>query len=186
MKHALATAASAVTLTACAAMGSSASLAPEPAKPVNATLFTGLWHEVARSPEAITKDCVAGQTRFFRDNRNRLIDRDSCRKGGLRGEEKVFSGPVTFLDDKTKAKFRVDYEMFGPIKVTREYWILDHGTDWFIVSSPNLENLAIFTRGPQLSRGKMLDLLRRARAFGYDTAKLEYPPQPPVGRPARV
>ena len=162
-------------------MGSSngAPSAPQPLKPVTPTRFySGVWHEIARNPMKLTDGCVAGETRFYRDDAGRLTDRDSCREGTPRGKEKVYAGPMTLLDPPTDAKFRTDYRVFGPITVSREYWILDHGDDWFIVASPSFKDLSIFMRDANPGRPRLDQLVARAKALGYDTSRLEYPLQP--------
>lgn len=174
----------ALSLTACASMGggpAKTALAPQPAKPVDAaTFYTGVWREIARNPMKITDGCVAGETRFSRDDKGRLIDRDSCRKGTPQGKEKVFAGPATILDPGTNAKFRTDYKVFGLLTVSREYWIIDHGDDWFITATPSFKDLSIFTRSPQPGKARLDELVGRARALGYEVSKLEYPAQPPA------
>ena len=181
MKRALVAAAAATCLSGCMSMGASSAdaRAPQPLTPVDARAFyTGVWHEIARNPMKITDGCVAGETRFFHDDKGRLIDRDSCREGTPQGKEKMFAGPVTLLDPVTDAKFRTDYKVFGLFTVSRDYWILDHGDDWFIVASPSFKDLSIFTRTPQVSVARRGELVARAKALGYDTALLEYPTQP--------
>ena len=186
---AIAAATAALSVTACVSTGGSATnvRAPQPAgAALPASFFSGVWHEVARNPMDVTKGCVAAETRFYRDAKGVLIDRDSCRWGTINGREKVFEGPVTILDTATKAKFRTDYRVFGPLTISREYWVLDHGADWFIAATPSFKDLSIFTRGPQVNDARRATLVARARALGYDVGKLEYPAQLPVDPPARV
>jgi apolipoprotein D and lipocalin family protein len=128
----------------------------------------------------VTAGCVAGITAFSRDAKGRIVDRDSCRMGDPQtGREKVFAGPIDILDPGSNAKFATHSRLAGPFGVSRTYWILDHDEayGWFITATPDLKNLSIFTRDPQialLDRGRLVD---RARALGYDGI-LEYPVQP--------
>ena len=158
--------------------------APQPAKPIDAArFFVGRWYEIARTPMAITKGCVAGTTDYHRDSKGRLIDRDACRDKTPEGKEKVFAGHVKLLNSGENTKFSVRYKILGVIPVPVTYWVLDHGDDysWFIVSDPSFKTLSIFTRAARPSAEDVQKLALRARALGYDTAKLEYPAQFPVG-----
>ena len=65
--------------------------------------------------------------------------------------------------------------MVGPFGPSRTYWILDHGEGWFIVATPDFKNASIFTRDPQAPKPE----IGRLGSLGYDTAKLEFPAQPP-------
>ena len=157
--------------------------APEPAKPIEmARFYTGRWYEIARTPMKLTDGCVAGTT-DYQPKPSILIDRDACRAGGPTGKEKVFAGPVTILDPGRNTKVRVDYQVFGLLTVPRTYWMLDHGDDyaWFIVSTPDLKNMNIFTRDPRPSPELVTQLTARVRELGYDPAKLEFPAQLPPG-----
>jgi apolipoprotein D and lipocalin family protein len=169
-------------MAACATQATAPAVAPQPAKPVDAARFyAGTWYELARNPMKITDGCVAGITAFSRGADGTIIDRDSCRMGDPdTGKEKVIAGPVVILDAPANAKFVTHYKVFGPFGVSRTYWILDHDDaySWFITATPDMKNLSIFSRNPQLGRAERGALTERARALGYDPAGLEYPAQP--------
>jgi apolipoprotein D and lipocalin family protein len=158
--------------------------APEPAKAIDAAQFyTGRWYEIARTPMHLTDGCVAGTTDYYMDPDGKLMDRDACRDKTPEGKEKVFAGPVTFLNPGQNTKVSVRYSVLGVVPVSKTYWMLDHGDDyhWFIVSDPKFKNLSIFTRAPRPSPQEVKALAARAQALGYDTTKLEYPTNFPVG-----
>ncbi len=162
-----------------------APLAPQPAKPIDASrFFTGRWYEIARTPMNLTTNCVAGTTDYFNNANGRLIDRDACRMNTPDGKEKVYQGPVTILDPGDNNKVSVSYTVYGFIPVSRTYWMIDHGDDysWFIVTDPAFDNLSLFTRVPRPSTAQVAALAARARALGYDTDKLEYPTEFPPGQ----
>lgn len=169
-------------LLAGASAHAAAPVAPQPTRPVDKDrLYLGIWHEIARNPMDITKDCVAGETRFTTNDDGVLMDRNSCRQGDPNtGKEKIFEGAVVFPDPADGAKFRTSYRAFGPFRANRDYWILDHDDayTWFIASSPNFNDLSIFTRDPQVPQAMKDQLTDRARALGYDVTRLEYPAQP--------
>jgi lipocalin len=154
-------------------------IAPQPAKSVDAAFFSGIWHETIRNPMKITDGCVVGETGFQRTAEGGIFQRDTCRMGSAAGKEKVIAGPVTILDPATRAKFRTDYKLFGLITIRREYWVLDHTPDWFIMATPDLKNINGYTRAPptKVTRAEADQLAARARALGY-TGVLEFPDHP--------
>lgn len=168
-------------LAGCASAGLDSGGAPKPAKPVAVErLYTGLWHEFARRPMAITDGCVAGATQYTRGEDGAITVLDSCRMGTPSGELKTIGGPGEILDPGTNAKLRVTYTIFGVVPVVRDYWILDRAADysWFISADPTFKDLFIFVRDPQMSPALRRQLVQRAAALGYDVSKLEYPELP--------
>lgn len=155
--------------------------APEPSHQIDVeSFYAGSWKEIARTPMKITDGCVAGETRFEKDDKGKLIDRDSCRVGDpVAGEEKVFAGPVKILNPGSNTKFSTSYKVAKLFSVKREYWVLDSGQNWFIVSNPDFTEAGIFTRTTQPSQATKDQLSGRLKALGFDTAKLEWPAQPP-------
>ena len=168
-------------LAACAgvvALSTSGGGAPQPLKKIDlARFYTGTWLEIGRRPMFITDGCVAGTTTYRRTADPTMIEvKDACREGTRAGREKSIGGPGTILDPGFNAKLRVRYNAF----ISREYWIIDRAADysWFIEASPDFQDLYIFTRRVP-SEAKRKALVARAAALGYDTRKLEFPPQPP-------
>lgn len=174
----------ALTAASCAGQGTTTTAAaPPPVKTIDAgRFFTGRWYEIARTPMSLTDGCVAGTTDYFARPDGTLVDRDACRMGTPEGREKVYQGPVTFLDPGANNKVDVRYTVYGFIPVNRTYWMLDHGADysWFIVTDPAFDMMSLFTRSPRPSAAEVAALTARARAFGY-AGKLEYPTQFPPG-----
>lgn len=168
-------------LAGCASAGLQSSSAPQPAKPVAIErLYTGLWHEFARRPMALTDGCVFATTAYSRDAQGRIEVLDSCRMGTPSGELKTIGGPGEILDPGTNAKLRVTYTLFGVVPIVRDYWILDRAPDysWFISADPTFTDLYIFVRDPKMSPALRRQLVQRAAALGYDVSKLEYPELP--------
>lgn len=163
-------------LAGCASMaGSSDIRAPTPAKAVDAAShFAGRWYEIGRTPMKLTDGCVAGYTDYLRTD-GRIIQRDGCRDGTPAGKEKVIAGPLTILNPGENTKVHVNYRLFGFIPIGRDYWFLDHGEGWFIMSTPDLKLLNLYTRSPRPSPGLIENMTARTRAFGYKGRPLEFP-----------
>lgn len=159
--------------------------APPPQKPIDVSRFyTGRWYELARTPNSFTHDCVAGTTDFFRRLDGQLVERDECRRGTPEGKPKIFEGDADILNPGENTKIVVHYTLFGFLAFAQTYWMLDHGADnrWFIVANPGFTELAILDRDPRPGPAEIRRLTARARALGFDTAKLEFPPLFPPGQ----
>ena len=167
----------ALSTAACASMGGEVR-APQPAKPVDlAQHYTGVWHEIGRRPMLITNGCVAGATEYKPGAApNEILVRDTCRKDTPSGKEKAISGKATIEDPGTNAKLHVRYNLIAK----RDYWVLDRADDgsWFISADPQMKDLYIYARDPQISDAKVAELTRRAGELGYDVSNLEFPAQP--------
>jgi len=156
--------------------------APEPAKRIDAAShFAGRWYEIGRTPMRLTDGCVAGYTDYLMQE-GRLIQRDACRDGTPAGKEKVVAGPLKILNPGENNKVHVSYRLFGFVPVGRTYWLLDHGEGWFIMATPDLQLVNIYTRDPQPHADTLVQLIARTRALGYDASKLEFPETFPPGQ----
>jgi apolipoprotein D and lipocalin family protein len=148
MRPAILALAAALAVAATAALAAAPSRAPEPASPVDRTsFFTGRWYEIGRTPMKLTDGCVAGYTDYLH-RESGLYQRDACRDKTPAGKEKVIGGPLKIINPGRNTKVHVSYQLIGLIPVGREYWMLDHGDDWFIQSTPDLKMVNIYTRDP--------------------------------------
>jgi len=163
------------------AAGTGRAAAPAPARSVDAARFySGVWREIGRRPMTLTNGCVAGATAYTLVSQTVVTVRDTCHAGSPTGKEKVIGGPGTILDPGTNTKLRVSYHVLGIFRLHWEYWILDHDDaySWFISSDPAFKNLWIYTRDPHVDPMTLRALVARAKALGYDVARLEFPAQP--------
>ncbi len=160
-------------------------VAPQPANPIDTSRFySGRWYEIARTPTRTTLGCVAGTTDFYKGADGQMVDKNACREGSPSGKEKSLEGPITLLNSEN-TKMRVDYKALGVFDSPRTLWILDHDETygWFIVSDPDFKTVSLFSRNARPSPSEVAMLNGKAKALGYDIAKLEYPAQFPVGQP---
>ncbi len=166
-------------LAALSIAGAANAAAPEPTKPVDpARFFTGRWYEIGRKPQMLTDGCVAGWTEYSPGKDGRLEVLDACYDKTPSGKLKTIGGPADMLDPVNHAKLRVHYKL-GILPIGKDYWILDHDEDytWFIEASPSFKELWIYTRAANPSPELVQELIGKAKGFGYDTSKLEFPTQ---------
>ena len=174
MKTLALSAALAMLLTA-SALAAEKAKAPEPAKPVDAaSFFAGRWYEIGRTPMSLTDGCVAGYTDYIRKG-DALTQRDACRDKTPSGKEKVIGGPLKILNPGQNTKVHVSYRLFGVVPIAREYWMLDHGDGWFIMATPDMAMINLYTRDPRPPAALVAEMTARTRALGYDVGKLEFP-----------
>ena len=154
--------------------------APAPNKPVDpARFFQGRWYEIGRKPMSLTNGCVAGWTEYSPGEKGRIMVLDGCYDQTPSGKLKTIGGPADILDPASHAKLMVHYRLAGFIPIAKEYWVLDHDEDytWFIEASPSFEELWIYTRAANPAPELLRDLVAKAKTFGYDTSRLEFPTQ---------
>jgi apolipoprotein D and lipocalin family protein len=151
--------------------------APEPAKPIDAAQFyAGRWYEIGRNPMRLTDGCVAGYTDYQMKDGG-LYQRDACRDKTPAGEEKVIGGPLVITNPGQNTKVHVTYHVFfGIIPINRDYWMLDHGDGWFIMATPDLENVNLYTRDPHPAPALVAQMTQEIKDKGYG-GPLEFPEQ---------
>lgn len=171
----------ALTAFAASSDGLAATKTPQPAGQLAVDVFyMGPWREIARTPTKPTAGCIAPETLFGRDDTGGIIDRESCRMGDpVSGETRSVLGSVKILNPGPNTKFQITYEGKGPFKARSEYWVLDHGQNWFIASNPSFTRVSIFTRASRPGQQTKDLLANRLKSLGYDITKLEWPVQPP-------
>lgn len=171
MKAAMALALLAITTSAFAA----APKAPEPAKPVDAASFyAGRWYEFARTPKSFNAGCVAGVTDYqARDGG--ITERDACHDKAPDGKEEAVAGPLKILNPGTNTKVDVAYRLLGGLfPVHREYWVLDHGDDWFMIANPEMTEVNLYSRQPRPAQALIDKMTKQIKDLGY-AGPLEFP-----------
>lgn len=154
---------------------------PEPVGQLDVeSFYKGSWREIARTPSKLTAGCVASETMFGRTDAGGMISRESCKTGdAVSGASKGVMGTVKILNPGPNTKYQITYEGKGPIKARSEYWVLDHGQNWFIASNPSFSQASIFTRASQPDQRTKDLLANRLKSLGFNIARLEWPEQPP-------
>jgi len=171
--HALAVAAA----LALAALPASAA-APQPAKPISTSFYSGTWYEIARTPNGNQKDCHAPTSRFTPARGGKYLMTQTCRKGSPGGAAKVWKAEGAIVPGSGNAKFKARF--FG--LVSQEYWILDTAPDgaWAIMATPGGNYVWLMSRKAIMAPAAKSAALARIKALGYDTGRLEQPKQPPA------
>lgn len=150
----------------CAPLANAA--APQPAKPVALSSYTGRWFEIARMPNKLQRGCTAASVDYVLE-RNRLRAVQRCIPAG-ETRARVYRSSGRILDPGTNAKARLTFAGFW----SQEYWVVDHTTDWALIGDPSGRYLWIMARAPSLPQPTVAAAVARARALGYDAGRLEF------------
>ena len=124
----------------------------------------------------LTDGCVAGYT-DYQTNDGGIYERDACRDKTPDGEEKVIGGPLEIVNPGQNNKVHVTYRIFlGIIPIHREYWMLDDTDDWFLMATPDLKMVNLYTRVPHPAPTLVDQMITELKKLGY-AGPLEFPLQ---------
>ena len=144
--------------------------APEPARPVPASLYSGRWYEVARTPNGREHSCLQVSSDFSGMTGQAFLLTQTClRRSGAAWANRA---RATIVPGTNNAKFKLGF-LSGLIQ--QEYWILDVSPqgDWAILATPGGHYVWLLARRPELSAPTRVAALSRVAALGYPTAGLE-------------
>lgn len=166
----------AVAATAVVSIG--AATTPQPTKPVDPVRYVGRWYEIARIPNQLQDKCEAQTSEWARRADGQFDVVQTCHVGSPAGPAKVWRGAGRVIDT-SGSKIRIGF--FGGF-VHQDYWIIDRADDysWCIMGTPNPKYVWLMSRRPVLPAAQTHALVARAKALGYDTARLVFDQQPPV------
>lgn len=140
--------------------------------------YMGTWYEIATIPQRFQKDCVAVTATYTLREDGKVTVVNKCRKKTLDGEFKSVRGKAWVVDEKTKAKLKVQF--FWPF--AGSYWIieLDQDYEWAVVGHPNRNYLWILCRKPRMEESLYQELLQRIADKGYDLTRVKRTLQPEI------
>lgn len=144
------------------------SAVPEPAKPVDLSIYAGRWFEQYRYEAPFQKDMdeVSAVYTLNPDNSMKVVN--SGRKGGPNGKLKQSTGKAKLADGEPQNSAKLRVSFFGPFY--GNYWVLDRADDysWSIVGEPSGRYLWVLTRDAHPSSEQLAALESRVKALGYD------------------
>jgi apolipoprotein D and lipocalin family protein len=148
----------------------------EVAPNVDLSRFQGKWYEIASLPRTTQVDCY-GTTAFYSrapDGTYRFVNQ--CNVESTTGPLRTVTMKATVPNQANPAKLAVEVGGYSG-----DYWILDVGSnyEYAVVGHPTRMYLWILSRTPMLDDATLKGVLDRAQARQFNTAKLQYTPQPP-------
>lgn len=156
---------------ACAGGAQTAEL--QPAGRIEISKMMGRWYEVARTPNALQRGCIAGASDWA-PAPNGFAVVQSCHKGAADGPLSVWKARATVSDPRTNARLKMTF--FGGV-VSQNYVVLEHRPDqgWLALATADGKYLWLFSQRPTLPAAIKSQALARIRQMGFDVARLEFP-----------
>ncbi len=150
--------------------------APDPTRPVAIGVYSGRWYEIARTPNAMQKDCQAPTSDFDGWANGAFVLTETCHRGAASGPVKVVRARARILPGGDNTRFRASF--FGGL-VHQEYWVLDHAddNDWLIMATPGGNFVWVLARRPALPASTLAAAEARVAALGYAPSRLVHPVQ---------
>lgn len=139
--------------------------------------FVGSWHEIARLPGNLDRECVSDTRATYARTDNGLRLLSLCRRDN--GSIKRSTGHARLADDATQARFKISYSPasldFLPF-VWSDYTIIDVADDYStaIIGTADRKSLWLLARHPSVDDAERKEFLNKARAQGFDTTALLY------------
>lgn len=157
-------------LTGCTLWKTEASTDDIPAvKNFEAERYMGVWHEIARLPQRFERDLTDVTATYSLENGCLMV----VNRGKRAGEEVVATAVGDFAGPKDEGAFRISF--FRPFYGDYKIIYLSSDYDLAMVTSSDRSSLWILAREKSISLDRLLSLLEKARTWGFDLAKLEYP-----------
>jgi apolipoprotein D and lipocalin family protein len=146
-------------------------------KNVDLKRYAGKWYEIAKYPNRFQKQCIGDTTATYTLKDGGKIEvLNACRtKDGTvtsaLGEGKIGDAQT---NSKLKVRFAPGFISWLPF-VWADYWILDLGKDYeyVMIGEPGRDYFWILSRTPEMDDAKYKELLDKAKAMGFDPAKVQ-------------
>ena len=143
-----------------------------PARPVPASFYSGIWYELARTPNAREKLCAEASDAFLSVGGSGFSLVQTCRQGSVTGPAKVTRARGAIVAGTQNEKFSISF--LGGL-VRQQFWVLDYASDgaWAIMATPGGNYVWLFSRSRDLPAPVLAAAVNRVRALGY--SRLEFP-----------
>ena len=148
-----------------------------PSTTVEPKHFSGLWYEIARTYNDFEKNCVAATVEYTLKTSNQYDVTNRCFDTKIGGDLIVYNGTAKTLIPNSASKLKLTYFWV----FSREYHLIHWDESYAVMASPDLQNLWIMSRTPQMPK-PILDGILKKLSSTIDTKKLIFTPQDPKGK----
>ena len=137
--------------------------------------FQGVWYEIARTPWFPEDDCYGVIAKYNLQLDGDIEITNICQKGSFEGEISKITGKGWVVDQKTKAKLKVQF--IWPFELN--YWIIHAAPNYsyIVVGEPDRENLWILNQKPEMDSNTYDEIIKVVAQKGYDISKIIKTPQ---------
>lgn len=158
---------------------------PEGIKPVDqfeVERYLGTWYEIARLDHSFERGLsqVSATYQLREDGGISVLNRGySATEGAWQSVE----GKAYFVEKPDLGYLKVSF--FGPFYGAYVVFALDRDNyQYSLVSGPNRSYLWVLARNPTMDQKLKDDLVAKAKALGFETDRLIFVDQSPVGAPS--
>lgn len=138
-------------------------------KDFDVSRYLGEWHEIARLPKRYEKGLThVTATYQLEGDRLQIVNR-----GIKDGQAKSSTAVGYFAGPSDEGAFRISF--FRPFYGDYRIIWLSPEYDQAIVTGNDRSSLWILSRTPKIGQEKLIELLNRAKNWGFDIAMLEFP-----------
>ncbi|WNM57242.1 lipocalin family protein [Candidatus Nitrospira allomarina] len=152
---------------------------------VDLSMYSGMWHEIARLPMWGQRNCVRSTAEYRLLKSGKVAVRNACTTST--GEEISIEGVATVVDPEHRAKLDVVFDQWAAQLVALltsseqgNYWILRVDPDYrfAIVGTPDRDYLWILGRTPSIDEASYQDMVSFSQRLGFPTENLIRSPGP--------
>ena len=135
----------------------------------DAERYMGKWHEIARLPQWYERDLMNVTAHYELDGGKMKI----VNRGFVDGKEKTATAVGHFVGDANVGDLKVSF--FWPFHGGYKILWVSPEYDCAMVTGDDRSALWILAREEQISPERHVQLMKQAKAWGYDVEALEYP-----------
>lgn len=139
--------------------------------------FSGLWYEIARTPNDFEKKCVAATVEYTLTSSNEYEVTNRCFDTKIGGDLIVYNGKGKTLQPNSASKLKLTYFWV----FSREYHLIHWDQAYAVMASSDFQNLWIMSRTPQMPKAT-LDGIVKKLSTSIDIKRLIFTPQDPKGK----
>ncbi len=153
--------------------------APSPVPHVDPERFSGLWYEIARTPNDYEEGCFAATVEYRLTSPTTYDVFNRCFEGSMGGELIEYSGTAEPSEGKSMSRIDMTYYWF----FTRQYRVIHISPDYHtaVVTDEKMQQVWIMHRQPFMAQDSLENILALLEPH-MDLKRLIYTPQDEQGR----
>lgn len=145
--------------------------APKPLSYVDAKAFSGLWYEIARTPNPYQKECVGSTVEYALQPDNTYKVHNRCFRGKRGGEIIAYNGTAQPAKGNSMSVIEMTYYYI----FTKEYRVVYLASDYSsaVVCDKDMDKVWIMSKTPTLKKATLNKILKQLEKY-MDIKRLIY------------
>lgn len=130
----------------------------------------GRWYNIAHKPIIFEKFCKCSHSDNTQVEPLKIQLSESCQIFGIN----VTSNSWAIPENETSGKWTNVMDIFGPLKVKGDYWIIDRDEEynWICIGHPDRKYFWIMSRQQSMEDSLYNELIRRAVEKSFDVSDI--------------